>query len=312
MNPGIKRFFTACSIAVATISCSYSPEVIPEGTRIDIKVDMESIKGTQASMSFIPQDDRVYYDVDIITTKEYNTVYEAYEGKIETYLNERLKDEYDTYVLTWKLLYEDHAYKAPFKNAKFIYGKSSYLAVGLTPLTDYYAIAYCVDGVNDSTFRVKGDIFKQKFATTDVKTELSKMKLEYMVHDAEGKMYLYTRPTYTGYDIQHDGKICRDPYFVEMISKKELDEDHGGNIFAFASKYYNQASGLGILNDILCNDISRKEYYMEDAEEGEHFYIVGAPYNITNLNRLYVLDITYTRNMKTRYKSELIFNDMTE
>lgn len=312
MNQRIKRFFTACTFAFAALSCSYAPVEIPQGTRISIQVDMESIKGTQASMAFIPEDDRVYYMGAIVSVEEYNDTLKAYDGNAANVINAALKDMYKEYVKDWKELYDDHAYKAPFKNAKLIYGKSSHLAVGLTPQTDYYALAYCVDCVNDSTFRIKGDLFKQKFTTTEVQTYLSKMKLEYMVHDTDDGMYMYTKPTYTGYDIQHDGKICRDRYFVDMISKKDLDKQFGGNPFAFAGAYYMEHLTRGDLNNVLCSDISRKEYDMTDAEEGDHFYIIGAPYNITNLNRLYVLEITYTRKMKTRYESELIFNDMTE
>lgn len=313
MNQRIKRFFTACAFAVAVLSCSYVPVEIPQGTRIDIQVDMESIKGTQASMAFIPEDDRVYYMGAIVSEKEYNTVLEAYEGNVANVINDALKDMYEEYVEEWKAMYGDHAYKAPFKNAKLIYGKANHMAVDLTPQTDYYALAYCVDCVNDSTFRLKGDLFKRKFTTTDVQTTPSKMKLEYMVHDYDGKMYMYTRPTYTGYDIQHDGKICRDPYFVDMISKKDLDEYYGGNFFALAWAYYEEHRKLGDLNDILSNDISRKEFPMEDAEEGDIYYIVGAPYNINNLfTKLYVLDIQYKRNMSTKYKSTVITNDTEE
>lgn len=309
MNPGIKRFSTACAFAVAALSCSYVPVEIPQGTRIDIQMDKESIKGTQASMSLIPADDRVYYLAAIVSEKEYNTVRDAYKGRIETYINGKLKDMYEEYVAEWKAMYDGHEYKAPFKNAKLIYGNSSYMAVGLTPQTDYYAIAFCVDCVNDSTFRIKGDLFKRKFTTTEVQTAPSKMKLEYMVHDHDGKMYIYTRPTYTDYDIRHDGRICRDPYFVDTISKKTLDEKHNGNLFAFARAYYEDHLHRGDLNDILSYDISRKEYDMSDVEDGEHFYIVGAPYNITSLGKLYILDIQYKKNMSTKYESEVIIND---
>lgn len=310
MNQRIKRFFTACAFAVAVLSCSYVPVEIPRGTRIDIQVDMESIKGTQASMAFIPEDDRVYYMGAIVSVKEYNDTLEAYEGNVANVINDALKDMYKEYVKDWKELYDGHAYKAPFKNAKLIYGKANHMAVGLTPQTDYYALAYCVDCINDSTFRIKGDLFKRKFTTTDVQMTPSKMKLEYMVHDHDGKMYIYTRPTYTGYDIQHDGKICRDPYFVDTISKKTLDEKHNGNLFAFARAYYEEHHNLGDLNDILSNDISRKEYDMSDAKEGDHYYLVGAPYNINNLfTKLYVLDIQYKKNMSTKYESEVIIND---
>lgn len=312
MNPGIKRFFTACASAVAAVSCSYFPEVIPQGTYIDIQVDMESLKGTQALVSYTPHDDRVYYLADVISVKEYNIIADAYDGKVDIFINEILKAMYDDYAKAWEIMYSNHAYRAPFKNAELIYGKYSRMIVGLTPKTDYYALAYCVDCVNDSTFRIKGDLFKEKFTTTDVQADLSKMKLEYMVHDHDGKMHLYTRPTYKNYDIQHDGKICRDQYFVDMISKKDMDEQYGGNPFAFALNYYSKALELGILNDILYYDISRREYDMTDVEEGEQFYIVGAPYNITNLNKLYVLEFTYTKNMNTDYESEFIENDLSE
>lgn len=48
---------------------------------------------------------------------------------------------------------------------------------------------------------------------------------------------------------------------------------------------------------------------MEDAEDGEYFYIVGAPYNITNLGLLYVLKFQYRKNMNTKYSSEKISAD---
>ena len=45
---------------------------------------------------------------------------------------------------------------------------------------------------------------------------------------------------------------------------------------------------------------------MSEAGEDEYFYIVGAPFNITNLDLLYILKFQYRRNMDIRYTSETL------
>lgn len=171
---------------------------------------------------------------------------------------------------------------------------------------DGKAVRTVLEPYTDFEHRLGGEMCKEKFRTTDVQYELSRMQLEYMIRDFDGKMYCYTKPTYINFDIQHDGKICRDPYIMDMVSEVDLNEEYGGNIFEFAASYYITVSESDYLSDFLKTDISRKEYFMNTNDEGKYFYIVGAPFNIANLNLLYILKFQYRRNMNTGYASEPI------
>lgn len=301
----IRKFVLLLGVFIAAVSCSFEPPTIPHSTRIDIKVDPSSVKGTQAYMTFTPEDDRVYYTYDIISFAEYDEGIRKF-GSEEAKVNAALKEMYDSYANDFREYYRDHAYIASFKNSQLNYGAATHLAVNLTPETDYYAIAFCVDCINDSTFRLNGEMCKEKFRTTEVQWDLSKMQLEYMVRDYDGKLYCYAKPTYFNYDLQHNGKICRDPYIVDMISEKKLNEVYGGDVFSFAAAYYRLISESGFLSEYLNTDISRKEYNLNPDDEDEWFYIVGAPLNITNLELLYILKFQYKRNMSTKYSSEAI------
>lgn len=305
MDMNIRKFVLLLGVFIAAVSCSFEPPTIPHSTRIDIKVDPNSVKGTQAYLTFTPEDDRVYYTYDIISFAEYDEGIREF-GSEEAKVNAALKEMYESYANDWREYYRDQAYIASFKNSKLNYGAATHLAVNLTPETDYYAIAFCVDCINDSTFRLNGEMCKEKFRTTDVQYELSMMQLEYMIRDFDGEMYCYTKPTYINFDIHHDGKICRDPYIMDMVSEADLNERYGGNIFEFAASYYITVSESGYLSDFLKTDISRKKYAMDTNDEGKYFYIVGAPFNIANLNLLYILKFQYRRNMNTGYASEAI------
>lgn len=305
MDMNIRKFVLLLGVFIAAVSCSFEPPTIPHSTRIDIKVDPSSVKGTQAYLTFTPEDDRVYYTYDIISSAEYDEGIREF-GSEEAKVNAALKEMYDSYANDFREYYRDHAYIASFKNSQLNYGAATHLAVNLTPETDYYALAYCVDCVNDSTFRMNGEMFKKKFRTTEVQWDLSKMQLEYMVRDYDGKLYCYAKPTYFNYDLQHNGKICRDPYIMDMISEKELNEVYGGDVFSFAAAYYTLISESGFMSEYLNTDISRKEYNLSPDDEDEWFYIVGAPLNITNLELLYILKFQYKRNMSTKYSSEAI------
>lgn len=305
MDMNIRKFVLLLGVFIAAVSCSFEPPTIPHSTRIDIKVDPSSVKGTQAYMTFTPEDDRVYYTYDIISFAEYDEGIRKF-GSEEAKVNAALKEMYDSYANDFREYYRDHAYIASFKNSQLNYGAATHLAVNLTPETDYYAIAFCVDCINDSTFRLNGEMCKEKFRTTEVQWDLSKMQLEYMVRDFDGRFYCYTKPTYFNVDLEHNGKICRDPYIVDMISEKELNEVYGGDVFSFAAAYYRLISESGFLSEYLNTDISRKEYNLNPDDEDEWFYIVGAPLNITNLELLYILKFQYKRNMSTKYSSEAI------
>lgn len=298
----INRLVLLLGVFAVAVSCSYESPEITQSTRIDIKIEPNSIKGTQAFMSITPEDDRVYYMATVISLDEYNEGIRTF-GSEEAVVNAALKEMYDIYARDWREYYGDHAYIASFKNSQLIYGAITHLAVNLTPETDYYAIAYCIDCVNDSTFRVNGEIFKEKFRTTEVQYTMSKMQLEYMLRDYDGRMYCYTKPTYIDYDIQHDGKICREPYIMDIISESDLKEKFDGNLFKFAYSYYKNISESGHLSDFLKTDISRNEYNFSNDDEGKSFYIVGAPFNITYLNMLYISKFQYKRNMSTKYSS---------
>lgn len=305
MDMNIRKYVLLLGVFIAAVSCSFEPPTIPHSTRIDIKVDPSSVKGTQAYMTFTPEDDRVYYTYDIISFAEYDEGIRKF-GSEEAKVNAALKEMYDSYANDFREYYRDHAYIASFKNSQLNYGAATHLAVNLTPETDYYAIAFCVDCINDSTFRLNGEMFKEKFRTTEIRYDLSNMKLEYMLRDFDGRFYCYTKPTYFNVDLEHDGKICRDPYIVSMVSQSDLDREYGGNFFRYAREYYAMIAKSGHLSDFLRIDITREQYDMSEAGEDEYFYIVGAPFNITNLDLLYILKFQYRRNMDIRYTSETL------
>lgn len=304
----MKRFVRSallCGVLAAAVSCSFESPEIQTPTRLDIQVDKNSIKGTQAVITISPEDDRVYYMAGVVSNAEYDTFIKHF-GSEKGAADSSLKEMYNEYADDWKLLYGDHAYISSFRNSKLIYGDVVSHVTGLTPETDYYAFAYCVNCVNDSTFTMNGELYKVKFRTTEIQYDLSKMQLEFMLRDYDGKLYCYTKPTYFDYDLQHNGKICRDPYLVDMVSQADLDEIYGGDLFAFAYTYYSNLYENDLLSENLHTDITRNEYNMSLAGEGECFYIVGAPLNVTNLNILYVLKFQYKRGMNVKYSSETV------
>lgn len=298
----INRLVLLLGVFAVAVSCSYEPPMIKHPTRIEIKIDPNSIKGTQAFITVRPEDDRVYYMTTVISLAEYDEGIRNF-GSEEAKVNAAIKEMYDSYASYWSEHFGDHAYISSFKNSQLIYGAMTHLAVNLTPETDYYAIAYCIDCVNDSTFRMSGELFKEKFRTTEVQYVMSKMQLEYMLRDYDGRMYCYTKPTYFDFDIQHDGKICREPYIMDIISESDLNDNYDGNLFKFAYSYYQNILESGYLSYFLETDISRNEYNFSNDDEGKYFYVVGAPFNITYLNLLYILKFQYKRNMSTKYSS---------
>lgn len=302
MDTIIKRLLLLFAVFAIAVSCSYESPTITHSTRIEIKIDPNSIKGTQAYITITPEDDRVYYTYDVISFDEYDEGIRNY-GSEEAKINAALKEMYDNYASDWREYYGDQAYIASFRNSQLNYGATNHLAVNLAPETDYYALAFCIKCINDSTFRVNGEIFKEKFRTTEVQYTMSKMRLEYMLRDYDGRMYCYTKPTYIDFDILHDGKICREPYIMDIISESDLKEKFDGNLFKFAYSYYKNISESGHLSDFLKTDISRNEYNFSNDDEGKSFYIVGAPFNITYLNMLYISKFQYKRNMSTKYSS---------
>lgn len=292
-----KLFFyiLIATVVVVLASCSHKSPIVAGEIKLDITI--RDIQGTQVVMDVIPENDMVYYGISGMTVQEYDRI--SAESSVKDYINDVViksyMEEYEE-VVEWKKA-AGHKYMMSPGDYLFSYAPLyGYRFIGLQPLTEYYAMCFCVD---PSTYRIIGDVQKERFCTTAIMPTRSEMTIDFMIKDADDYFYFYSKP------ISEYGVISTDPYIVGIVSDDYLQEHYGGDVVAYAADYYLQAVKEGRVSSLLKTDISRTQCpeVHEPGHYGESkaYTILGCPYNINNIDKIFTLHFTYKPGMSTRY-----------
>ena len=137
-------------VAFAFAACK--PKPVPE-KEVTFQITVTDIAASTASVKVIPSDSNALYYYDVISVEYYE------ELKSEEALATELKEYWEEVIAYYKeqgetITIEDFLSK----------GNDGWDYTGLTPNTQYYAYAFCLD----STYALKGKISKVAFATEEV------------------------------------------------------------------------------------------------------------------------------------------------
>lgn len=277
------RIFVLLLALIAAVSCSYKTELT--GKDVEIRFELDGLKGTQVKVTAIPAKDNCVYVFDVAAASALDSAL-AVNSEYEVMQNS-LKELYKEYELFKKIFKEEGAaYMAEFEDFALYQGKVSKYQTGLTPETDYYVVGYCVNPFDRTP---AGSLYKMKFKTTAISPEPSRLVLDYMVRDGKDCLYYYTKPTL-------DGEIDKEQYLVDIVSDTELSL-FDNDVNAYARYMYGKIVEYGLIDLYLRSDISRNEIY--DLVENEGYTIFGAPFNINNMNSIYKFHFIYKKGIST-------------
>lgn len=291
----MKRIFCIIATLYALCSCSSKPMVMGVDTTLDFEIS--NLQGTQLRVTATPQFDMCWFLFDILSVDEFQkrvagTTEEAFMQSALDNLGKQYEDIAGAY------RENGAAYVAAFDDMMLYFGKSSVYYTGLTPETDYYVLGFCVDPMKR---KPSGPLQKMKFTTTAISPEPSNMVLDFMVQDGEKCLYYYTKPTL-------DGKLCRDPYLVDLVPQEVIDEKAGGDIVKYAAIWYAEKLADGTVSQYIRTDISRNEdYTFGPQDEGKKFVVFGAPYNINNRDKIFSKSFKYYKGITMRNYSRDLY-----
>lgn len=294
------NILSAFAVLLCSLSCSYKPDIKGIDTTFDITIS--DLKGTQTRVTVVPGDDMSVYYFDVASSSDFEGYIRKYgdESKVMQAIVDSAYSIYQKYVKIYKEM--GASYIGDFDDIALYGGTNSRYFTGLTQETDYCAYSFSID---PKSLKPAGPLYKKTFRTTDISPEPSNMALDYLLQDGGEYLYYYTKPTL-------DGRICLEPYLVDVVSDEELAEykDKGG-LSAYAVDWYMKKLEQGLIEYYLRSDISRNECYIidRDSKTPKGYTVFGAPYNINNLKlkTIYSLHFVYKKGMVTeKYAHDLM------
>lgn len=277
---GLKNFIALASLLICVSACSYKPKVA--GVDTSFAVSIYDIKGTQVAVEVRPDIDMCWYVCGVISVADFEEDLRKI-GSEDAAMKNVIDSLYVKYEdVTAGFAKRGDKYICGFEDLGFYFGNYHFHYIDLQPETDYFFIVFCVD---PSKCVSSGRLQRFPFKTTAISPVSSKMELTFMVHDGDDFLYYYTKPTL-------DGALCREHYLVDIVSDEVL-ENYGGDINAYAAGWYADKLALGLIPYYLKDDISRSKCLIDKTKAGAGYTIMGAPYNIYNIDKLFTLHFNY-------------------
>jgi len=271
---------------LCAVSCQYKAEIHYNDTQLNFRLD--SLKATQAYLSILPDDDMVYYTVNIISVDSLNKLM-ALGG--EALVFEKHMSYLDAYYKDVKEYFSGAAYQASFDDVCLTKSQKMKFITGLEPESDYVVFGFCI---NPDNRQALGAMQVKAFTTPDFDGKPSRMEIKFMIQDTDECFYWYTKPTV-------DGKVTKDPYVADIVADEVLYADpYYGDISTYALVRYAYLKNKGLLDYYVHSDISRiAAEDVKSGDEGKGYTLLAVPYNLLNLSNVYHLHFTYTPGIKT-------------
>lgn len=287
----MKRIIILAAVLFTAVSCSYKQKVT--GHPISFKIEPSVVKSNYIVADVTPEDDRAFYLVECIE-KEF--VDEFLSRKPEEVLMQMVIDTVVRHYHVWKsnyYRYENEKYVATFEDFELYYAFNSLTFTHLDPETDYCLLAF---GVNPDKQIPVGELYRIPVRTTAIVPEKSNMEFDFMVKASDGNMSCYVKPT-------AGGKISKDPYICDYISRQELDDVFEGNLAAAIEAYkpiYDEYLDFYMMFDI-CRNFP---HYFDNMNPGSEYIIFAFPYIPNCEEYIQTLTFTYEPNLYIPYTND--------
>lgn len=263
-----------CSLGLLT-SCIFESEMhfLQEPVDIDIDVHEETLGATKVYITANPKHKEVYYVWDVVPRSRID----SFDRSEKQYMELVLDGLYLKYI-EWRhqKLETGEPFIGTFANQFMSYGNTHYFYTELTPDTDYYAWAFCVNSANNKPM---GPLVKQLFHT---KPESAADYRNPMSFDFEvNGMEVMIVPSVEDVD---------DYYAWSYIDTEELQQKYAGSLEAWALDCYQSRLEIGTLRQSLCLGIIKDQVQLT---AGQTYILAATAYDANFQKCLYHLTFTY-------------------
>ena len=264
----------ACSIGLLS-ACNFESEMhfLQKPVDIDIEVREETLGATKVYITATPEHQEVYYVWDVVPRSRID----SFERSEKQYMELVLDGLYLKYI-EWRhqKLERGEPFIGTFANQFMSYGNTHYFFTELTPDTDYYVWAFCVNSANNKPM---GPLIKQPFHT---KPEApadyrNPMTFDFEVNGSEVMIV----PSVEDVD---------DYYVWSYINVDALQLQYGGSLEAWALSTYQSRLEAGSLRSSLCLGIIKDQLQLAINET---YIVAAAAYDSNFQKTLYYRTFTY-------------------
>lgn len=272
----IYNFLMALSSCLVLLcACNFESEMhfLKKPVAIDILLRENTLGATKVYIEAFPAHDEVYYVWDVVPCERLDN----FKRSEKQYMELVLDGLYAQYI-NWrhqKLEAGEH-YIGTFANQYLSYGKTHYFYTELTPDTDYYVFAFCV---NSETNRPMGELTKKKFHTKAPASPnyRNEMTIDFEVNGSK----LLVIPSVEDVD---------DYYIWSYISEYMLEEKYHGNLEEWALDTYATRLANHTLRNSICLGIVKDQLLMA---AGETYVVAAAPYDANFEKTIFSRRFTY-------------------
>lgn len=279
-------------LAIAAVSCSYKQVRSEKSTTFHFTYD--GLMGTQVTITATPDDYAASFYFDVIEAGRYDRYIAS--GKTRLDIAQIVIDNMKEHYSQISDMYKDEAYRASWMDLWYAGPGNSRLFVNLEPETEYCVLAVCV---KPDSFTAVGEAQVERFTTTEIKTHVVPITLDFLLADTDDGFTYYVRPTYKG-------RISKELYLSTMVENDVLNgPPYNGDAYLFTRMWYYERKD--VIADYVSSDITRFEPVIE-MEKGKRYTVIAAPFNIGEGNRIFMLDFEYVPGMRTNiYKSGITY-----
>lgn len=286
----MKRLLLFAITCFLAASCSYREDTVRRNVRLDFEIT--KIKGTNVLVTVTPEKDNVPY---IFSVAEADWIDEMLKQGSEAEFTRSMADSSVRYYNNWLEKWPDKGeYTSTLRDHVLYETTISIYALRLKPLTEYYALAVCVD---DRTMKPLGPLQKKRFKTIDISPNVRDTEFDFMIYDTKDKFYYYVRPSIKG-------EICRDAFFSTIIKESDyLAPPYNGDIRKYLEAWKKKMDAD--IESFLGVDITRFETIL-DLKENEKYAIVAMLFNSLPDNPIYLRHFKYKKGEQTSYSHDEI------